>query len=206
MIRININKLVNDQKLMQKLFADLDEGAVCVIPTDTLYGFAVSSNSVKAVSKVYKIKNRSSLKPLILFADCIERLKKIGVVIPEKVGKKLRNLWPGALTAIFKTPENEIISAFTYPTIGTRIPAQECLLRILSGYSGLLLTTSANRSNEPSVSDPHMIADEFDGEIDWLIDDGKLAETLPSTIVDFTKTEPVIIRKGELAINTNDFL
>ena len=67
MKRIKINELLDNKTLLKQFCEDMKNGAVAVIPTDTLYGFGVSFNSPEAVQKVYNIKNRDARKPLILF-------------------------------------------------------------------------------------------------------------------------------------------
>ena len=81
-----------------------------------------------------------------------------------------------------------------------RIPAHEQLLKLLAGYKHKLLTTSANRSGEPSDCDPGKLAADFAGEIDWLIDGGLLKPSLPSTVADFTVAPPLILRQGTVRI------
>ena len=200
MRRIDLSQLLADSALRQKLYSDLDAGAVAIIPTDTLYGFAVSAHLPAAVSRIYQIKNRDARKPLILFLENIEQLQQTGFELSLPLRQSLQQYWPGALTAILHKPDHKHLSAFTFGKIGVRIPAHQQLLKLLSGYQHKLLTTSANRSGEPSDSDPDRLAAEFADEVDWLIDGGVLSPALPSTVADFTVSPPAVLRQGSVKL------
>lgn len=200
MKRIDILQLLADQALLSQLYSDLDAGAVAIIPTDTLYGFAVAAHLPDAVARIYAIKNRDARKPLILFLNAIEELAQNGFDVSSGLLETLQKHWPGALTAILHKPENQHFCAFTFGKLGVRIPAHQQLLQLLAGYQHKLLTTSANRSGEPSDCDPDKLAADFAGEIDWLIDGGVLKPSLPSTVADFTVTPPLILRQGAIKI------
>lgn len=196
MKRIQIDQLLKKTDRLQEFFKEMKNGAVAVIPTDTLYGFAVDSNSVEAVSRIYQIKNRSEQKPLILFLDSHTKLDKLKIEQTQEQKAILQKYWPGALTAIFPKPECDGLLGFSYPTIGLRVPGHSGLLELLKSYPGMFLTTSANRSGQPSSSDPESIFSEFCQEIDWLIEDGEMAEGIASTVLDMTASPFKILRMG----------
>ena len=200
MKRIKIKNLLEDKNTLNCFCNDMQNGALAVIPTDTLYGFAVSFNSKEAVEKVYRIKNRDSRKPLILFVTNVEELAKLGLETTEEYKRIIQSNWPGGLTAILKKPSTGELAGFAFPTIGIRAPNHNNLLKLLDILPVKLLTTSANRSGAPSDTNPDVIADEFSSEIDWLIDDGVLPCGIPSTVVDFSVKPFKILRQGKVRI------
>lgn len=200
MKRVPIDRLLQDKHLWNEFSISLQNGAVAVIPTDTLYGFAVAADCEKAVARVYEIKNRSSRKPLILFVDRIEELENLGFELKDELTVQLEKYWPGALTAVLPAPGHPQLSAFNFPTMGVRIPNHTMLLEMLRRLPVKLLTTSANRSGDPSDVNPDVIAAEFAGEIDWLIDGGIMPEGTASTVADFTQSPPVILRQGKIKL------
>ena len=200
MKRIKIHDLLEDKSSLNQFCNDMKNGAVAVIPTDTLYGFAVSYNSKEAVEKVYQIKNRDSRKPLILFVTDVKELEKLGLKAKEECKAIINSNWPGGLTAVLQKPSSGELANFTFPTIGVRAPNHKELLELLNILPVKLLTTSANRSGAPSDTNPDVIADEFSNEIDWLIDDGVLPSGVPSTVADFTSYPPKILRQGKIII------
>ncbi len=200
MKRVNIKQLLADSVILGQFYDDLDAGAVAIIPTDTLYSFAVAAHLPDAVARIYAIKNRDARKPLILFLNAIEQLAQNGFEVSPELLATLQKHWPGALTAILPKPEHQHLCAFTFAKLGVRIPAHAQLQQLLAGYRHKLLTTSANRSGEPSDCDPDKLAAEFAGEVDWLIDGGVLKPSLPSTVADFTVFPPTILRQGSLKL------
>ena len=60
-----------------------------------------------------------------------------------------------------------------------------------------ITTTSANISNKEVMSNPKDIMKQLKKEVDLIIDVGELKCKSPSTIIDLTKKEPNIIRKGK---------
>jgi len=200
MKRVSVDQLLKDKQLWNEFSVSLQNGAVAVIPTDTLYGFAVAADCEKAVARVYEIKNRSSRKPLILFVDRIEELAKLGFELKDGLPEQLKKYWPGALTAVLPAPGHPQLCAFNFSTMGVRIPNHQMLLEIIRRLPVRLLTTSANRSGDPSDVNPDVIAAEFAGEIDWLVDDGILPEGVASTVADFTQSPPVILRQGKIKL------
>lgn len=202
MKRIKIHDLLSDKKSLNQLCEDLKDGAIAVIPTDTLYGFAVSYDSEKAVNRVYEIKHRDGKKPLILFVTNIKDLKKLGLQLSPQAENCIQNNWPGALTVILPKPSKGKLSNFPFPSIGLRAPAHNELLQLLKKLLPIrLLTTSANRSGAPSDKDPDNIAKEFSEEIDWFIDDGILPSGVPSTVADFSTMPPKVLRQGKILIS-----
>ncbi len=200
MKRVKIEELLSDRLLLQAFCDDLKQGAVVVLPTDTLYGFAVAADCTSAVENVYRIKNRSSKKPLILFVHEIDELQKLGFCVNAATLSQLQKLWPGALTAVLPAPDSQALSAFTFASMGVRIPDHQLLLELLNRLPCKLLTTSANRSGDPSDTNPEVIASEFADEVAWLVDGGVLAECLPSTVADFTVLPPLILRQGKIKL------
>ena len=200
MKRIKIHDLLADKDILNQFCKDIKNGAVAVVPTDTLYGFAVSYDSEEAIDKVYKIKNRDSQKPLILFVSKFEDLDSLYLKASETAKETIVKNWPGALTAILAKPSKGNLTNFRFPTIGVRAPAHKDLLKLLDILPTKLLTTSANRSGAPSDTNPDNIEKEFKNEIDWLVEDGILPSGVPSTVVDFTVIPHKILRQGKIII------
>ncbi len=200
MKRVKIEQLLSDANLLREFCAEVQNGAVVVLPTDTLYGFAVDASNSAAVARVYQIKSRSDKKPLILFVHAISELCELGFASNPEMWQRLEVFWPGALTAIFPAPSHRLLSAFTFGSIGVRIPDHAALLQLLQRLPFKLLTTSANRSGDPSDVDPDNIAREFASEVDWLLDGGVLTDGLPSTVADFSFSSPKILRQGKIKL------
>jgi L-threonylcarbamoyladenylate synthase len=160
----------------------LRAGGVVLLPTDTIYGLHAVATNEQAVARIRSMKERDDDKPFVIIASSAEHLEKLGAMIPDA----LRQIWPAPLTAILASDEK---------TVATRIP-ELAWLRSLLDRTGPLVSTSANRSGEPPITTPEMLADDLFEALDAVLDAGP-REGQPSTIVDFTGVEPRVVREGD---------
>lgn len=200
MKRWTIAELLASDARLREFSEALSNGAVAAVPTDTLYGLAADANSEAGVAKIYRLKGREENKPLILFLERPERLGEIGIQPNRNVATLLARFWPGALTAVFSLTGRPL-AAFPHPTLGIRIPAHEELLCLLGRCPNLFLTTSVNRSGHPPLQDPEAIAAEFGEELDFLLDDGPLSPSEPSTVISCDLWPPRILRQGKIFLD-----
>jgi L-threonylcarbamoyladenylate synthase len=142
---------------------------------------AVAANE-EAVARVRSMKERGDHKPFVIIAASAEQLEPLGATVPTE----LREIWPAPLTAIFASGAT---------TIAARVP-DLAWLRALLDRTGALISTSANRSGEPPITTPEMLARDLFEALDAVLDAGS-REGQPSTIVDFTGDEPRIVREGD---------
>jgi L-threonylcarbamoyladenylate synthase len=180
----------------------IKKGGVAVVPTETVYGFAVDAFNVDAQKAVYKIKGRAQKKPLIIMTADIESVKTL-VEIPQKALKIAQKFWPGQLTLIFPTSVLGIIISGGRNDLGVRIPNSAFMLKLLKEIKTPLFTTSVNSSGKKSAK-TYEDALAFDGVADAIIDGGKCEFSFESTVIDMVKFPYVIIRKG--CLNTNEIL
>lgn len=178
-------------------------GAVAAVPTDTLYGLAADADSPDGVRAIYEAKGRGEEKPLILFLPDALGLGALGIEPDGRVRRILEENWPGGLTAVFPLSGTPL-AAFRYQTLGVRVPAHPDLLRLLRAYPGRLLTTSANISGEPPLSDAASIASVFAGRVAWVLDGGRLEASPPSTVADFSSWPPRILRQGKTRLEIRE--
>jgi tRNA threonylcarbamoyl adenosine modification protein (Sua5/YciO/YrdC/YwlC family) len=155
---------------------------VALLPTDTIYGLHALAIDEQAVARIRSMKERGDDKPFVVIAASVEQLETLGATIPDA----LREIWPAPLTAILAAGDR---------TIAARVPDLPWL-RALLDRTGPLISTSANRSGEPPITTPEMLATDLLEALDALLDAG-LREGQPSTIVDFTGGEPRVVREGD---------
>jgi L-threonylcarbamoyladenylate synthase len=176
--------------------AALRAGLPVVLPTDTVYGLCASPHDQATAKRINELKRRSE-QPIALVAASAQALVEC---IPELSGrwqKLLEQLLPGPYTLVLPNPERRLpwLSPGREETIGIRIPelpepAQEALAQF-----GAVAATSANRHGEP---DPRRVEDipaEIRAAAGAVLDAGELPGT-PSTVIDLTGPEPVILRVG----------
>jgi len=168
--------------MLDEIAGVLRAGGVALLPTDTIYGLHAVATNEQAVARIRSMKERGDDKPFVVIASSIDQLETLGATIPDA----LRQIWPAPLTAIVASGAK---------TIAARIP-NLAWLRALLDRTGPLISTSANRSGEPPITAPEMLANDLLEVLDGLFDAGP-REGQPSTIVDFTGGEPRIVREGD---------
>ena len=175
-------------------------GGVVALPTDTLYGLAADPCSAAAVARVFRVKGRAAERALpLIAADAAQVAAHLGRL--PAVGQRLADrFWPGPLTLLIAAapalaPD---VSGGT-GKVGVRVPADPVARAICAEAGRPITATSANVSGEPATPDPDQVERTLGDRIDLLIDTGITRGGAPSTIVDVTGAEPVLVRGGAIA-------
>lgn len=179
---------------LHEIAKTLTNGAVVLMPTDTVYGLHALALDDAAVARVAEIKGREDTKPFIVLAASMDQLKPLGICAERNTLEALETLWPAPLTAILPL-DVPIAASRGRRTLALRIPALDWL-RELIARTGPLVSTSANRSGEPLVERPELLARDVQERLDGIVDGGVRGGE-PSTIVDLTSAEPRVLREGE---------
>lgn len=177
-------------KDLQKIDKSNLKGKIIVFPTDTVYGVGCLLDDKEGIEKIYRMKKRDYGKKLPVLCDSIETVLKI-VNIDEKF-KKYTNLWPGALTIILNRKDSD-------DSLAVRIPDSKIAKEVLSHF-GPLHTTSVNYSGEKELNSPEEIINTFSNFVDYIVIDEEKFTQKPSTIIDLTKDEVVVLRNGDIKI------
>ncbi|MDR2645072.1 MAG: threonylcarbamoyl-AMP synthase [Endomicrobium sp.] len=191
-----------DPDAHKKTVEIIKNGGLAIVPTETIYGFAVDAFNIDAQKKIYKIKGRSQKKPLILMMPNIESVR-ILVDIPKKVLEITKKFWPGQLTLIFPTTETGKMVSGGRKDLGVRIPNNAFMLKLLQEIKTPVFTTSVNVSNKNSAKSYEDALD-FNGIADVIVDGGRCELSFESTVIDMVQFPYVIIRKG--CLNSNELL
>jgi len=173
----------------------LKEGAVGVIPTDTIYGICTSAFNKKSVEKVYKLRKRSPNKPCIILISDLNDLKKFEVKLKNWQRKILEKIWPGKVSVILACYSKK----FYYLHRGTnslafRLPKNKLILNILK-ISGPLIAPSANWEGEEPAKNIKEAKKYFSNKVFYL-DRGNLVSK-PSTLIDLREKKIKILREGK---------
>ncbi|MDO8481742.1 MAG: L-threonylcarbamoyladenylate synthase [bacterium] len=191
----------------------LRAGGVLLYPTDTLYGLGADALSDEAVDKVYAIKGRDEQKPIhAMFAD-LAMVEKYAEV-PGMASMLAKAFLPGALTLILKKRTGvETGLARGIQTIGIRIPKSAFCLALAKEFGGPFTATSANKSGSKTERSTNTILVQLNRaeaytsvlqktaitNIDLVIDAEELPERQPTTVVDLSGKEPIILREGAVS-------
>lgn len=168
-------------------------GELVIFPTDTVYGLGgIPTSSV--LEKIYAVKKRDKSKKIIALISSIDMISKI---TNEKIDENiLKTFLPGALTIITKS--NDRFNKLVGDTIGIRMPNSKISLDIIKACGGILMTTSANISGEPSASSIDKISKTLLENVKNIFYTNTKLSGIPSTIVSFIDNKYELIREGEI--------
>jgi L-threonylcarbamoyladenylate synthase len=185
-----MHKVVTTRQAVQILL----DGGVGVLPTDTVYGLVARAADPAAVARLYSLKNRVK-QPGPVVAANVEQLISLG--LPREPLEQVRQYWPAPLSV-------EIQHDFAYLHQGTgrqafRVVADEAVRRVLE-QTGPLVTTSANRPEEPTAVNIDQAREYFQDRVDFYVDGGDLSGRPPSTIIGLKNGKIVVYRQGAVKI------
>lgn len=180
---------VNDPKLVELL----QDGAIGVIPTDTVYGLVARAKDPTAIAKHYAIKNRE-LAPGTMIGPSVESFAELGLRADQLAG--ISQYWPAPLSVVLDATNVPDYLKQKRPALPVRIPADDELMKLLQRV-GPLMTTSANHPGEPTSTSIQEAIAYFGDSVDFYVDGGNLGVRPPSTIVGFDETDQLVVyREG----------
>ncbi|MFQ5577807.1 MAG: L-threonylcarbamoyladenylate synthase [Anaerolineae bacterium] len=179
----------------------LRRGDVIALPTDTIYGLAAAAFNRQAVARIYRLKRRPAEKAIPVFVGSLDELGRVCGDVPPAARRLLEQYWPGGLTAILPAhPSLPGVVTHHGPTVAVRIPDHPVVRQLLALLNAPLAVTSANLSGHPTPPAAAGVKTAFNGRVPLVLDDGPSPGSLPSTIVDFTRTPPQILRRGAITV------
>jgi L-threonylcarbamoyladenylate synthase len=189
---------VNRKGSIEKAFQRLKAGGLVAFPTDTVYGLGALTFDGKAVESIYSVKERPLEKSIPVLIGDLADLGRVAVNIPEMAVRLADSFWPGPLTLVLPIhPEIPSVVSAT-GTIGVRIP-DHAGTRSLLRAAGPLAVTSANISDRESPTTAEDVFRQLKGRIPLILDGGKTPGGVPSTVVDCTGSEPLLLREGPIS-------
>ena len=181
---------------VEEIAACLQTGGVVLLPTDTVYGLAVSPDFDKSIDRLFALKRRPRNVNLPIMVASDAELEPLGFDVTASARRLLRSpLIPGSLTlAMGFHSDYRPAWLAGRDEAAVRIPNDERLLTVLRA-TGPLLVTSANAHSADTPDNVADILAQLDGAPDLSIDGGTL-RTTASTLVNCRVDPPVIERVG----------
>jgi tRNA threonylcarbamoyl adenosine modification protein (Sua5/YciO/YrdC/YwlC family) len=188
------------EKLIRSTARVLEEGGVVIFPTDTIYAIGCNIYSPKALERVARIKglNPKNANFSFLCYD-LSQLSDYTRPISNEVYKLMRRTLPGPYTYILNANSNiPKILGNKKKTVGIRIPDNNVLLEIIKELGNPIMSTSVHDDDEilEYTTDPELIHERYKELVDLVIDGGH-GDNTPSTIIDCTGEEIVVVREGK---------
>ena len=188
-----------NQREIDKVVQFLRDGGLVVYPTDTIYGLGCDIFNTKAVEKICRHKNIDVRKANLSFICYdLSHISEYAKVDNDTFKLMKKNL-PGPFTFILNGNNNLPKLFRNKKTVGIRIPDNNIIRELVKGLGNPILSTSV-RDDENEIqeyfTDPELIHERYENIADVVINGG-YGSLDPSTIVDCTGDEPVIVRQGK---------
>jgi len=190
-----------NQSNIKKAKKFLDKNYCVGVPTETVYGLAANAYSNSAVKKIFSLKKRPKNNPLIVHYIDIDSLKR-DCLINDNFIKLYKKFSPGPITYILKLKKGSKISKYVTnnkKSLAVRFPRHEILKELLGQLGYPLAAPSANITTKVSAVQAADVKEEFGNRIKYILDGGRCAVGIESTIIDLVN-KPAILRLGGLDI------
>ena len=186
-----------NRKVLKKTIKSLKDGNVAGLPTETVYGLAGNAYSKRAIKKIFTIKKRPKINPLIIHYYNINSIKR-DVILNRHFLKLYKKFCPGPITFILKKNKHSLIDSLATAklnTVAIRFPKHKVVRTILRLINFPLAMPSANLSSNLSPVRASDVFEDFKNKIKIIINGGNSKIGIESTVVDLTN-KPKILRPG----------
>jgi len=178
----------------------LNDGGVVIFPTDTIYALGCDIFKSKAIDRVSRIKGVKKNKSNFSFlCHDLSHLSDFTKPLNNDVFKLMKSTLPGPFTYILEA--NNMVPKILHrkkKTVGIRVPANNITTEIIRQLGNPIMSTSIRDEDEviEYTTDPELIHEKFAHLVDIVIDGG-YGDNEPSTIIDCTGDEILIVREGK---------
>jgi tRNA threonylcarbamoyl adenosine modification protein (Sua5/YciO/YrdC/YwlC family) len=175
----------------------LESGGIIAYPTDTIYGLGCDIFHPEAVAKICAIKKVNPEKAQLSFiCSDLSHLSNYAKSIDNSLFRILKSTLPGPFTFVLPaSKEVPKILQNKKKTIGLRIPDNKIALAIIETLGHPILSASFPGENIEDYTDPEIIQENWGKQVDIVVDGG-IGGVIPSTVIDCTTDEYIILRQG----------
>ena len=187
-------------KVIQQAYEILSNGELLAIPSETVYGLGADATSDSAISRIYKIKKRPHINPLILHVSNINMVEQFAETNTLFYSLS-KYFWPGPLTVILNQKKNNEISKLAtsnLSSVAVRLPDNKIFQNIIEKFNNPIAAPSANISGNISPTNPYHVYEDFGEEIKLIVDGGQSEKGVESTVVDVRSNDIIILRDGPI--------
>ena len=178
--------------------AHIQAGELVAFPTETVYGLGADASNDTAVAKIFAAKGRPADHPLIVHIASSAQVFDYASSVPPFAERLMAAFWPGPLTLILpRKPGVATAAAGGQSSMGLRCPAHPLALDFLRASGTGVAGPSANKFGRVSPTTAKHVRQEF-GDTLMVLDGGPCAVGIESSIVDCTRSAPVLLRPGVL--------
>ena len=188
-----------NSKEIEKVVSVLKKGGLIIYPTDTVYGLGCDITNIKALESVAKIKGVKLEKSNFSFVcHDLSNISDYVKQIDNTTFKLLKRALPGPYTFVLPSAKSLPNPFKRKKTVGIRVPDNNIALEIVKQLGRPIISTSIYDEDEiiEYTTDPELIKEKWDNLVDLVIDGG-YGDNEPSTIIDVSDGNAIIIREGK---------
>jgi L-threonylcarbamoyladenylate synthase len=200
---IDVREAMLEAEPLGSVLEHLRSGGLLAYPTETVYGFG-GSPTRSVIDRLMELKKRDPAKPMLLLVPDRESVSDL-TWTPEAI--ELADVfWPGSVTLVLADPGARYPEGVRGPggNVAVRVSPHPLVQELVRGMGGPILSTSANRAGEAPALDAQAALGAAvavgAGEDFWVLDGGALEPSPPSTIIDCSGAEPVVLRQGTVPV------
>jgi len=183
-------------RAIDQAVAILQRGGIIAFPTDTGYALGCDLYNKKSIDRIYQIKGRDLKKPLSFICSDLKELSQFAIV-GNRAYRDMRRLLPGPYT--FVLPATKMVPKLLISrrsSVGIRVPNHNVCQAIVTNLRHPVIGTSCSTPEGEALLNAADIQKKFGKSVALILDVGPIASE-PSTVIDFTNPEPVIVRQGK---------
>lgn len=183
-------------RLVERAVSVLAAGGLLALPTDTYYGLGCDLFDKRAIERIYQLKQLPRSHELSFLCADLAEISRYAIV-ENAAYRVLRRKTPGPYTFIL--PATRLVPDLLLrrqKTVGIRVPESPIALEIVRKLSHPLISTSAATPDGEVLIDPKDIKERLGHGLDLILDGGYKPNE-PSTVIDLTGPEPVVVRQGK---------
>ena len=173
------------------------EGALVVLPTETVYGLGADATNPAAVEKIFTAKKRPFYDPLIVHVSDTKQMLPLVTEFSEKAKALTTHFWPGPLTIVL--PKSSLVPSIVTagsPSVAIRMPSNPLALELIRLSGRPIAAPSANLFGCTSPTTARHVQQQLGGTYDAIIDGGACIVGIESTVISFLGETPRILRPG----------
>ena len=184
------------KRLIRKAADIVRGGGLIAYPTDSCYALGCHLGDARSLERLRAIRGIDERHHLTLMCRDLSEISTYAMVDDARF-KLLKRVTPGSYTFILRARRQVPRRVTSEKTIGVRIPGHPAAHALLAELNEPMLSTTLALPGEATpLSDPYDIRQRLERELDLVIDAGPCA-TEPSTVIDLTGDEPVVLRRGK---------
>ncbi len=185
-------------KDIKAISQEIKAGGMVAIPTDTVYGLAISTQEDENYQKLVKAKGRPDNKPFPLMVSSFEQLESVAE-LSERDRHLVHTFMPGAVTFVFKRKKEVFSFLEAFDTIGIRMADDAWVQALIDTVGYPLWLPSANLSGYDTATSSDMVLEQMDGLINGVVL-GKSKAQLSSSVFDLSGEEITVLRQGNISL------